>query len=225
LSAVCALVMVLGSVTFAQAPPQTKIEEKLSDSQIKVTVDAHVADIKSCMKESGNVTGKLVLVFGVLPDGHTGDYKVKQASSNAALDKCIVAAFKRWQFPKRKAGPFQGVEYPLVFSAPKAKPQEPVGTLDRSQIEGTINGHMPEVRSCYDDALLKKADLEGVVTMDITVGTSGAVIGTKIASTTANFPSVESCINEHVKKWTFPKPQGGNVVISYPFVMKLEKKK
>jgi hypothetical protein len=36
-----------------------------------------------------------------------------------------------------------------------------------------------------------------------------------------NNPNVEQCIAQAVRRWEFPKPQGGGIVIvSYPFVLK-----
>jgi len=220
-----AVLTALGGTASAQQPPP---DEKLSHEQIKKTVDSHVADIKACMKENGAVTGKLVLVFGVLPNGHTGDVKVKEASSNAGLDKCIAAGFRKWVFPARKGGPFQGVEYPLVFTAPKpaAPPPPQTSPEEQKQVEGVINSHMPEVRRCYEDGLLEKSDLAGVLNTDIIIAPAGNVADTKVVDNSVKAPKVEKCILDSVKKWTFPKHSGPqNMVVTYPFVLKLENKK
>ena len=40
-----------------------------------------------------------------------------------------------------------------------------------------------------------------------------------VQSSTVNSPSVEQCIAGAVRRWEFPKPQGGGIVIvTYPFV-------
>jgi TonB family protein len=211
----------LGGVAFAQTPP-TNTDEKLSHEQIKKTVDAHVGDLKDCMKENGGkAEGKLVIRFGVMPNGHTGDVKVAENSSNAALDKCIAKAFGRWVFPARKAGPFQGVDYPFTFSTPKPPPPPPVNEEEMKAVQGVINSHMPEVRKCYEDALLKKDDLKGEVDIDIVIAPTGSVASTKIVNTTTKFPMVENCINGLIPKWMFSKRKDpGNLTITYPFVLK-----
>jgi TonB family protein len=214
----------LGGVALAQTPPP---EEKLSHDQIKKTVDSHVDDLKSCMKESGKAEGKLVIRFGVLPNGHTGDVKIAEASSNSAVDKCIAKAFARWVFPARKAGPFQGVDYPFTFSVPKPPPAPVVSPEEMKGVEGVINSHMPEVRKCYEDALMKKDDLKGEVDIEMVITPTGSVSTTKIVSTTVKYPMVENCINGLIPKWVFAKRTNpGNLTITYPFVLKgMEKSK
>jgi TonB family protein len=217
----------LSGLAHGQAPPPGTPEEKLSHEQIKKTVDAHVGDLKDCMKENGGkAEGKLVVRFGVLPNGHTGDVKIIENSSNAGLDKCIAKAFGRWVFPQRKAGPFQGVDYPFTFSAPKPPPPAVVSPEEMKGVEGVINSHMPEVRKCYEDALMKKDDLKGEVDIEMVIAPAGTVSGTKIVNTTVKFPMVENCINGLIPKWVFAKRTNpGNLTITYPFVLKgLEKK-
>ena len=41
-----------------------------------------------------------------------------------------------------------------------------------------------------------------------------------VQSSTLGNPGVEQCIAGAVRRWEFPKPQGGIVVVTYPFVLK-----
>jgi TonB family protein len=207
----------------AEAPP----EEKLSHDQISSTVNAHIADVKACMKEHGSVTGQLIVEFGVLPTGTVVDAKAKQASSNGALDKCIVGAFRKWTFPKRPGGPIQGVAYPLTFTAPKpAPPPPPMSEDEQKQIAAVFGGHLPEVKKCYETALADKAGLEGEIDMDVVIAAGGNVVKTSVKKKTVESPKLEQCLGDAVLKWTFPKHTGNELTIGYPFVFKgTEKKK
>jgi TonB family protein len=225
LSLAGAVAMAALGVSSANAEAPKGPEEKLSPAQIKATVDSHVADIKECIKGQ-TVGGKLVVQFGVMPSGKTEDVKVKEASANAAVDKCVAAAFRKFSFPKRNAGPFQGVEYPLIFSAakpagpPKGDPEE------QKAIEQVVVSHMPEVRRCYEDGLIDKADLQGVLNTAIVIAPAGKVAETKIVDNTVGAPKVEKCITDAIQQWEFPKHTGNqNVTINYPFVLKRENKK
>ena len=41
-----------------------------------------------------------------------------------------------------------------------------------------------------------------------------------VQESTMKDPAVGSCIAQAVKRWTFPKPEGGgSVIVSYPFVL------
>src|SRR5262249_35946805 len=133
-------------------------------------------------------------------------------------------AFTRWTFPKRSGGPIQGVDYPLVFAPPQAPPP-PTSPEGMKAVEGGINGPMAGGKKGYEEARKGKADLVGEVDIDITIAPAGSVSGTKMTKTTAKFAKVETCINDSVKKWTFPKHSGGDVTIGYPFVLKAPEKK
>jgi TonB family protein len=210
-----------GTPAFAQAPPAGAAEEKLSQQQIKATVDSHVADLKACMKEHGAATGRVVLVFGVLPDGKTSDVKIKEASSNGGLDKCIAAGFRRWVFPARKAGPFQGVEYPLQFAAPPPPPKE--NPEEQKQLEGVVQSHVGDVRGCYEQGLQENEELKGTVTTQIVIAPAGNVSQAKIVKSELQSDKVARCITDAIKKWQFPKHTGtADVIITYPFVLKAE---
>ena len=119
-------------------------------------------------------TGKLVVKFGILPTGKTVDAAPEHASSNAALDRCIAALFLKWEFPKPALA--MGVVYPFVFSKP--------ATLEDTQVVETIRKHQPDVKACYDEALKQKKDLAGRFEVNFSVGPSGQVVASKIASST-----------------------------------------
>jgi hypothetical protein len=43
----------------------------------------------------------------------------------------------------------------------------------------------------------------------------------KVGSSTLKNAKVETCIAQAVRRWLFPKPKGGGIVIvSYPFVLR-----
>ena len=77
---VLSLLVLSGSAAWAApaGPPP------LSHEEIKEVVDSHIADLKTCMGQHGGATGKLVVEFGILPNGKVTDQKPKERSSNAA---------------------------------------------------------------------------------------------------------------------------------------------
>ena len=95
------------------------------------------------------------------------------------------------------------------------------GSLDKEIIRRIIRRHLNEVKFCYEKELMKKADLFGRVMIQFTISGTGQVIASIVQQSTMNNPPVEQCIAGAVKRWEFPKPQGGGIVIvSYPFVLK-----
>ena len=64
-------------------------------------------------------------------------------------------------------------------------------------------------------------DLYFLVEDQITISATGQVVVSNVQSSTLKNPKVETCIAQAVRRWLFPKPKGGGIVIvSYPFVLK-----
>ena len=56
--------------------------------------------------------------------------------------------------------------------------------------------------------------------VQFTIAASGQVIASVLQNSTIGNARVENCIVQAVKRWEFPKPLGGGIVIvSYPFVL------
>ena len=95
------------------------------------------------------------------------------------------------------------------------------GALDKEIIRRIIRRHINEVKFCYEKDLASKPDLFGRVIIQFTISGSGQVVASVVQQSTMNSPSTEQCIAAAVRRWEFPKPQGGGIVIvSYPFVLK-----
>ena len=79
--------------------------------------------------------------------------------------------------------------------------------------------HLPEVRQCYQQGLNSRPDLQGRVAIRFAVGPSGQVAQAITAQSDIGAHDVERCIAAAVRRWTFPAPPGGGIVlVTYPFV-------
>jgi TonB family protein len=108
-------------------------------------------------------------------------------------------------------------------SAPDVVPgtAEVRGSLDKEIIRRIIRRHINEVKFCYERELVRNAGLVGRVMVQFTIAGTGQVIASMVQSSTLNNGAVEQCIAQAVRRWEFPKPQGGGiVVVTYPFVLK-----
>jgi TonB family protein len=92
------------------------------------------------------------------------------------------------------------------------------GDLAREALAEVINLHLQAVRGCYERALLKAPALTGKLVVEWTVTASGRVTGAKVKSKTLDSAQVESCVLQQIVSWQFPKPEGGPVQVTYPFV-------
>lgn len=106
---------------------------------------------------------------------------------------------------------------------PKVIAGKPIisGSLDREIIRRIIRQHRAEYRYCYEKELQQKPDLNGKISVKFTIAGNGAVIAAKVVDSSMGNRNVESCIVKRIKRWVFPEPKGGGiVVVTYPFIFK-----
>ena len=93
------------------------------------------------------------------------------------------------------------------------------GSLDKNIIRRYIRRKVPAIRNCYAKELRVKPKLQGSVTMQLTIGPSGAVVNATVRG--LGNKKVESCIARTARQIRFPKPKGGNnVIVRMPFVFR-----
>jgi hypothetical protein len=96
-----------------------------------------------------------------------------------------------------------------------------VGGLSREVINRVIQKHYNEIKYCYEKELSKSPDLYGKVTVLFLIDGGGRVGEALVQQTTLASDPVESCIINHVRRWSFPAPRGGGTVqVTYPYVFK-----
>ncbi len=104
--------------------------------------------------------------------------------------------------------------------APVVRPgaAEVRGSLDRTVIQTVIRRRLNEVRFCYEQSLARRPGLRGQVTVRFTIGAAGAVIAADVGRGTLGDAPAEACIAAAVRRWVFPRPAGGGiVVVTHPF--------
>jgi hypothetical protein len=91
------------------------------------------------------------------------------------------------------------------------------GALDREIIRRVVRMHMNEVRYCYETELARRPGLAGRVAVQFVIGATGEALSSVLQSSTLGNARVENCIVQAFRRWTFPKPPAGGIVIaSYP---------
>jgi TonB family protein len=94
------------------------------------------------------------------------------------------------------------------------------GSLSKEVIRRVIRRHINEVRFCYEQELNTRPDLEGRVTVKFIISATGAVQSAMVSGSTLGNQRAETCIAQSVRRWTFPAPEGGGiVVVNYPFML------
>jgi outer membrane biosynthesis protein TonB len=93
------------------------------------------------------------------------------------------------------------------------------GSLEKDVIRRVIQRHIGEVKRCYEAQLEKDKDLAGKIMVRFLIGVEGKVTESGIQESTLKSPAAEKCIADAVRGWEFPRPRGGTVAVSYPFVL------
>lgn len=79
------------------------------------------------------------------------------------------------------------------------------GTLEEPVIRRVVSRHVQELRYCYAVGQPRGDD----VTFTFIISPRGSV---QSAIAVGEHPSIESCLAQAVRRWTFPRPEGGGVV-------------
>ncbi len=94
------------------------------------------------------------------------------------------------------------------------------GSLSKEVIRRIIGRHINEIRFCYEQELNTRPDLQGRVSIKFIISPTGAVQTAAVDNSDLGNAKVEQCMAQAVRRWTFPAPEGGGiVVVSYPFVL------
>jgi TonB family protein len=94
-----------------------------------------------------------------------------------------------------------------------------IGSLDKAIIRRVIRRHINEWRYCYERELQPNPSLSGRIITRFTIGPTGRVLTSRIEESTVGNAAVERCVAQALRRWRFPAPRGGGiVVVSYPVV-------
>lgn len=99
-------------------------------------------------------------------------------------------------------------------------PRPPIldGGLDREIVQRVVRQHRGELKACYEAELQKNKSLQGEVVVKFTISGKGEVIAALKQSSDLNNANVENCLTQRIRRWVFPEPRGGGiVVVKYPF--------
>lgn len=94
------------------------------------------------------------------------------------------------------------------------------GSLTPGQVLEVINRSMAKIQQCYERGLTRNPALAGQVKFEWTVTPSGDVSSLRQAGSTLGDIEVTKCIAGTINRMRFPKPKGGSVSITFPFIFR-----
>jgi TonB family protein len=111
---------VAGKVTTLTRQVQQKGEGQLSKEEIQKVINQHIGEIQYCyekqLRTQPGLAGRVVLEWGVNPQGKVSVVKVAQSSlQSAEATNCMMGKLKTWKFPPPRGGSVT-VVFPFVFN-------------------------------------------------------------------------------------------------------------
>lgn len=94
------------------------------------------------------------------------------------------------------------------------------GSLSKEVIRRVVRRHINEIKFCYEQQLNARPDLAGRVSTKFIISPTGSVQAATVTASELRNTQVESCMTQAIRRWTFPAPDGGGVVVvNYPFML------
>lgn len=90
------------------------------------------------------------------------------------------------------------------------------GSLDPDIIRRVVRANFGRFRLCYENGLNANPKLEGKVTIQFVINTDGSVKSASNKQSTLSDQNVVQCVVRAFKSMSFPKPNNGIVMVTYP---------
>ena len=84
--------------------------------------------------------------------------------------------------------------------------------MPAAEIRRVLGDSQTQVRSCYERRLRNNNMLQGTVNLQVKIGNTGRVTGTRIRGTLQD-ADVKNCVQALAKNWSFPAPSGGTCAV------------
>jgi hypothetical protein len=107
-------------------------------------------------------------------------------------------------------------ERKTTAAKPKALPPA-LGYCQKRDIERVMKSRRGAFKFCYQRSLQMNPSLSGKITTRFRINDEGRVTAATVLSNTMDDRTVPKCLISNLKKLTFPRPQGGQCEVRWPF--------
>ncbi len=103
----------------------------------------------------------------------------------------------------------------------KKPPRDPeTGKIDTSAVKRVFDQNNIAMRKCYERVLKANPGLEGKVTLEVKIVSTGAVSSAKARGVSLNNAAINDCMERQAKTMKFPEPKGGSVRVANPYTFR-----
>lgn len=93
------------------------------------------------------------------------------------------------------------------------------GTVDAMAVRSVVHESLAELRFCFEWQLDAHPDLAGRVTMQFTINEDGTVGDASVLEDELHDDTVTTCFSHVMSHMRFAPPEGGSVLVHYPFAL------
>lgn len=181
-------------------------------AEVRKVVEARRGKIQGCFKEhSQSMPERLDVQFTIWKDGGVNWASIDDSGiKDPSVTRCVRDVILLTNFPPPKVE-IAKISYPFFFG--DSKPP-----VSQGVVYNVIAGGTNDVQKCYENALTSNPGLAGKVTVQFVIATDGTVHSQKVVDTALNNAQAEDCILGVFSKLKFPRPKGGEVIVTFPFV-------
>lgn len=91
------------------------------------------------------------------------------------------------------------------------------GTLNPSAFTFVYRHYRSQISSCHSSVTRGGQEVNGVLRLRVRIGTDGHVVRTRVLENTTRNEALATCVQNQVRTWRYPQPEGGEVEVDYPF--------
>lgn len=92
------------------------------------------------------------------------------------------------------------------------------GRIPPEIIQRVVRRRTPDLRACYTDALARRPDVRGRVSVRFVIATNGDVGAVTDGGSTVNDPELVACVVRAFRSLAFPAPEAGVITVVYPLI-------
>ncbi len=105
-----------------------------------------------------------------------------------------------------------------VGNVQASTPEVDGGALDPNAIARVVRSRLSAVKECYEHELKRNPKLAGKVVIRFSIDEDGRVASASVEENTMGDAEVGTCIVSRFERFRFPKPDGGTVTATFPFI-------
>lgn len=187
---------------------------------LATVMGASCSSCESCSaekKEQADASATPDVVEAEAADVVEDTYAEKLAEAKSAAEEAgDSVAFAMSQKARFMAAELEGqqkkVDGPKVKKTRKPKYDDD-GQIDTAKLKQVLRNNQGALQKCYERALKADPALMGSVQMTIRIGPGGKVLLARASSNEIGDRTALECMERRVRKWNFPSPTGGTVIV------------